>query len=44
VEEETLVELEDECRERCVSLEFLMVECLNACRDAGVDPADWWKG
>jgi hypothetical protein len=39
--EEVLAELEDECRERCVSLEFLMVDRMNACRDAGGDPVDW---
>jgi hypothetical protein len=44
VPEEVMVELEDECRERCVSLEFLLVERVNAYRDAGVDPSDWWKG
>jgi hypothetical protein len=43
VPEETLVELEDQCRERCVSLEFLLVDQMNTCRDAGIDPADWWK-
>jgi hypothetical protein len=43
VPEEVLVDLEDECRERCVSLEFLMVERVNACRDAGIDPDDWWR-
>jgi hypothetical protein len=41
VPEEVLAQLEDECRERCVSLEFLMVDRMNACRDAGVDPSDW---
>jgi hypothetical protein len=41
VPEEVLAQLEDEFRERCVSLEFLMVDRMNACRDAGVDPSDW---
>jgi hypothetical protein len=44
VPEEVMTELEDECRKRCISLEFLIVDRMNACRDAGVDPADWWKG
>ena len=44
VPEEVLAQLEDECRERCCDLEFLLVERMNACRDAGIDPADWWKG
>jgi hypothetical protein len=44
VPEDVLAQLEDECRERCVSLEFLIVDRMNAFRDAGVDPADWWKG
>jgi hypothetical protein len=43
VPEEVIEELEDECRERCVSLEFLIVDRMNTCRDAGVDPADWWR-
>ena len=41
---EVMEELEDECRERCVSLEFLIVDRMNTCRDAGIDPDDWWKG
>ena len=44
VPEEVMEELEDECRERCVSLEFLIVDRMNTCRDAGIDPDDWWKG
>jgi hypothetical protein len=39
IPEEVLADLEDECRERCVSLEFLIVDRMNAARDAGVDPA-----
>jgi hypothetical protein len=44
IPEEELAQLEKECRERCVSLEFLHVDRMNACRDAGIDPANWWKG
>jgi hypothetical protein len=44
VPEDVLAQLEDECRERCVSLEFQLVDRTNACRDAGVDPSDRWKG
>jgi len=33
VPEDVLSQLEDECRERCVSLEFLLVDRTNACRD-----------
>jgi hypothetical protein len=42
--ENALAELEEECRERGVSAERVIIDRLGASRNAGVDPADWWKG
>jgi hypothetical protein len=42
--EEALAELEEECRERGVSTEQVIIDRLTASRSREADPADWWKG
>ena len=42
--EEALAELEEECRDRGVSAERVIIDRLGASRNAEADPSDWWKG
>jgi hypothetical protein len=42
--EEALAEIEEECRERGVSAERVIIDRLGASRNAEADPSDWWKG
>ncbi len=42
--EEALAELEEECRDRGVSAERVIIDRLGASRNSEADPADWWKG